>query len=834
MRKRSVMAAVAVVGLLMPGAGWANSGLFRSAYTEIAAGNPTGIATGDFDGDATTDVLTTNAGVGGNDVNILVGFGDGTLSPIGQVPINSFPSGLHLADFDGDEVPDLIVALGTDNAVVFLRGRADQDFFDFPGAPIAVGTSPIGLASGDIDGDGVRDLVVANEGSDNAPGSVSFLHGNGDGTFTVLLQDDPDEPGMSIPNLDTDLGTIAVALGNLDADPALDVAVLNNRGNTISLFTGDDSGSFSPAGTLPTGAAPKDFALADLNGDGDLDLVVANSNDDAATVQLGNGDRTFQTATSYTVGTAPNQVSLGDLDGDAVLDLAVSNSRSGDVSILIGDGAGGFGSLRTYVADAEPQALTLADLNADDLLDAVAATQGGDDGPSVAVLRNRGDGTMHGVEDLPAGNGPSALAVADVDDDALPDLIVTGDSGSLLVLPARRDGFGPPLTIAVGDRALGVVATDLNGDDRPDLAVVDNENNRVAVTLATGPGRFAPAQLYPVAEGPGSITAGDFNDDGRPDLAVSSIGPPGRASVLLQQTNGTFAAARNTTVGDTPLGIASLDANCDGRDDLVVANQASNIVTVLRSNGDGTFAAVQELTDGQVGQGPIALAVADFDRDGVSDFVVTNSVAPGSTPSVRPFRGTCDQPFAPFPLASTNAGNLVSAVVARDFTGDQIVDLGLVNQADNVVRVLTGVGDGTFRRTLRPDAVSRMPIAIAAADFDGDGRYDAASANSDPSANNVSVLSNCARDPGCDPFGGAGPVGSAALRGDANNDGQRTAADLVAVSAELLDGDGRQVEAIGGGDFGGERVAPGVDANGDGIITAQDHRAVARYVFGGV
>jgi hypothetical protein len=150
-----------------------------------------------------------------------------------------------------------------------------------------------------------------------------------------------------------------------------------------------------------------------------------------------------------------------------------------------------------------------------------------------------------------------------------------------------------------------------------------------------------------------------------------------------------------------------------------------------------------------------------------------------------------------------------------------------------------------------------MPIAVAAADLDGDGRYDAATANNDPSANNVSVLYNCARDQGCDhfarkicqgvpreglPCGGdddcngvpgaciQGPPGTTALRGDGNADGLRSAADLVAVSAEVMDDDGFQVEAIGQGDF---TASPGADGNGDGRVDAQDRPAVAHRIFAG-
>jgi hypothetical protein len=835
MRMRLVGVGLALVALA-PGSALAASGIFRSAFTEITSSNATGIVSGDFDSDDTIDIATSNAGTGGNEVNVLVGFNDGTLTNLAKIPVNSFPSGILLADFDDDDVDDLIVALGNDNAVTFLKGRADQDFFDPPTGSTLVGVGPVAMASADVDGDGERDLIVVNEGSDSAPGSVSILHGNGNGTFTVILQTDPEDPEEMVAELPAELGTRAVALGNIDADPALDIIALNARSNSLSIFSGQGGGAFAPSTTLATGASPQDLKLVDLDGDAALDLVLAESNEDAVAVRFGNGDGTFDPATSYATGTSPTRLAIGDLDDNDTLDLVVSNARSGDVTVLRGDGMGGFGGARTYVADAEPQALTLADLDSDGLLEPVVATQGGGGGATVAVLRNRGDADLQAVEDIAAGNGPSAVATADVTDDGRPDLLVTGDAGQVVILPALPGGgFGEPSSVDVGGRGLGLVAVDLNGDARPDIAVVDNQNNRVAVALANGPGTFGTTQLYPVAESPGGITSGDFNEDGRPDLAVTAIGPPARVSALLQNAsgNGTFATARSTVLTDeeVPIGLTALDGNCDGRDDLVVANQQTETVSVLRSNGDGTFAIVQTLPGAQVGQGPVSVAAADFDRDGVTDFAVSNSTVPLNNPSVRAFKGDCAS--GTFTAAGTaRAGDVVTAIVARDFTGDGIVDIGLVNQTSNGVRVMSGRGDGTFNNPFQADPVSRMPIAIAAADFDLDGRYDATSANSDPSANNVSVLYNCARDPGCDPFR-PGPPGTAALRGDGNNDGRRSAADLVAVAAEIMDGDGRQVEAITRGTFGTGRVSAGVDANGDGIVTPQDAGAVAHRIFSG-
>src|SRR5262249_39147305 len=97
------------------------------------------------------------------------------------------------------------------------------------------------------------------------------------------------------------------------------------------------------------------------------------------------------------------------------------------------------------------------------------------------------------------GKGPDALAVADVDGDRLPDLVVANLLDSTVsVLPGNGDGtFGPAETFAVGRQPAAVVVADVNGDGRPDIVTADYGDGTVSVLAGEG-GTFQPRQTYPV------------------------------------------------------------------------------------------------------------------------------------------------------------------------------------------------------------------------------------------------------------------------------------------------------------------------------------------------
>lgn len=778
------------------------TGFFKTATLSVLSARPSGMVLADFDGEPGLDAAIAGSDRGA--VVYLTGFDDRTLSETGSFQAGNVPSGIVAGDFDGDDVLDLVVGNVNDSSVSFLKGNGDGTFEDFVSTQ-NVGPGPLDLVALDLNGDDNLDLLVANEGeTEAAAGTVSVMRGVGDGTFVREAV------------LEADLGTRALAVGRIDADALPDIAVVNNGVNSVSLVYGQGGFQFAIGTPLTTGPSPKAVALGDLNGDGITDIVSGDGNADEVSIFRGAGNRMFAARTTAAAGTDPSAVKITDINGDAQQDIVVANNRSGDVTLIVNEGGGVLRRGRNYVVDQEPLALAIGDMDADGRVDIVTANSE----PSIGVLPNPGDGTLSAVENVVAGNVPESVAAGDVDNDGLTDLVAGGSDGRVLVFRAAPGGgFRAPILAAERGRAIDIALGHFDSDDILDLAVADNDGDNVAVAKGLGGGRFATATAYDIVPGcgPSSLVIADFNADRLADIGVVCIGPPALLSVLRGLGDGRFNQRQNTqTEGDTPVSVDAGDFNCDGAADALVANSASSDVSVMLSNLNGTFALARKLTG--VGSEPNAIVVADYNRDGRADFAVGGKAFPGES-STHVFAGTaaCDGTFTP---SDESGGELISALAARDVNGDRIFDLVAAVQINNQLQVLRGRSDapGKFAPLSggRP-VVSRMPVALAVGDFDGDGRYDIASANSDASANGLSVATN---------------IGAAALRrGDGNSDQRVSAADITALVRELADGDGVAIEDA-------VRNAPqspiNVDANGDGRADRQDIIATATRMFTGI
>lgn len=335
----------------------------------------------------------------------------------------------------------------------------------------AVGTNPLGLATGDLNGDGRADIVAANTGSAN----VSVLLGQSDGTLAAATQ-------HAVGTTPT-----SVAIGDLDGDGRADIVAANSSSNTISVLRGAISG-FAAQQTYVAGAGARDVALGDVDGDGHLDVVTAETGADTVSVLLGRPDGTLNARTAFPTGDAPYAVALADLNGDGKLDIVTADSGANTVSVLTGDGAGAFGAAAATAVGTTPYDLAVADLNGDARPDVGTANFGAG---TTSILLGRNGGGFDPATNQHVGAQQRGLTFADIDGDTKLDLAGTtlafgptmeyraGTGAGTFPGTGSNEAIGFVFTGA--RRPAAIVTADLNGDGRPEVIVSDVIDSRITV-----------------------------------------------------------------------------------------------------------------------------------------------------------------------------------------------------------------------------------------------------------------------------------------------------------------------------------------------------------------
>ena len=596
-----------------------------------AGGNYFAIA--DFNQDGFLDVAAPGNTNGGG-VTIHFGDGRGGFGSAADVGVGQVTSASTVVsgDLNGDGLPDLLVGDGLSVFLADGQGGFQLVYQDFQFGPL------LGVA--DLNGDGRLDAI----------GSLGYFPGNGDGTFgaPVAL---PGGPYYSL-----------LTIADFNGDGLPDLAISN--GDAVILLA-DGLGGFSiaatfsnPDGTIPSGAS------GDFNGDGHADLAVLNGNFfSPATIGifLGDGTGSFTPATSLAGPSVFNALLVvADFDGDGIQDILLG---SGFV-MYPGLGGGEFGTpiplglaaaaigVADFTGDGKPDvALTLypqlgisvavndgfggfptaasyALASAPAGAASAALTAGGHqdlivaspNGGVLLVLPGAGDGTFGQTVTVPLDLPPAALTVADFNHDGHPDVAVTNDSGVAVLLGDGSGHLGTPAQFAGGYS--GVVSGYLNGDGNADL--VTSSAFEVEVLLGDGAGGFAdpvPIEVTGLLQG-GSVVLADVNGDGHLDILAAA----GSVVVLLGNGDGTFGPPISTTTVDGVGQLVAGDWNGDGHTDIAVNANGGNSVLILLGDGTGQFGPPTEIPlPGS--NGLTSLTVGDFNADGHQDIVVAN---PGS------------------------------------------------------------------------------------------------------------------------------------------------------------------------------------------------------------
>jgi len=708
-------------------------------------------------------------------------------------------------------------------------GDIQLESVDQPRRDFEVGTNPVSMDTGDLNGDNLLEIVTAHPISN----SISILWG----TSTALYGTPQEMTVGAEPRF--------VVIQDLNGDTFLDIVTSNAQANTLSILLGNGDGTFQPDNPVAVnGDRPVFVTVEDIDQNGALDLLTANENSNNVSVIYGNGDGTFQTSQEIMAGTRPTLLAVDDFNADGIMDMAVANEGAASVTILLGQGGGAFLAHGSYGVGDGPHAMQVFDVDGDMQKDIVI---GNSYSNSISVLFGHGDGTFKTVPNYEVGTNPASLQVEDINHDGFLDMVVSYldadyQDGGLSILFGQADGrFQPPQHIPAENaqtRYTYVAISDLNNDGHKDIMVIaynpyaSGAETEVFVYLGNGDGSFQPAVMaYNGASfRPREGKTGDLNGDGFVDLVLH--GESYGMTVLLGNGDGTFQAFETDNLALSFYTAHLADVNLDGVLDMVAggfnAFDASPFLYSYTGNGDGTFEFYQDLgaPDGY----PQMLTMDDYNEDGLNDLAVMSDFA--SSIYLNTGNGIFDSPM--LIQVDINLGGRQS-MRGGYFNNDGFVDLAffgvnVVTQGRNIW-ILLGNGDGTFAFAQELDTYSSRYFEtheiMSTKDLNGDGLSDIITISGQTQSGFATVFVN--NGDGTFPetakkiYVGSEPRDM--VSGDWNNDGliDVATANQAAHTVSILFGDAQEVflsnpaepEVIAGNAPGALRIE---DFNNDGVV----------------
>ncbi len=344
------------------------------------------------------------------------------------------------------------------------------------GSTLVAANPPRWMVAGDLDRDGINDLVVSTGIGGTGGKAVVFL-GFGDGSF-----DEPmDLVDSGAPN--------AMALDDVNGDGKLDLVV--GAGASIRLYLGRGDGMFDPVRVLSSATTQQSIVISEFNSDTAMDIV-STSNESSLVVLFGVGDGEFGPPSELSVSASQRWVDVGDINNDSYQDLMCTlNPSPWELRVLLGDGAGVFTEEANISLIGQTRNAVLGHLDGDAYLD-VAAAKVGAGTADVEVFFGDGtavDDTATPYDFIDEPYNVEFVVIGDVNADPgnVQDLVAVKQDGTVQIALGSGDGtFTLGGSYSVGTAPLKAILTDLNGDKWPDLVVANADDLTILLGLGNG------------------------------------------------------------------------------------------------------------------------------------------------------------------------------------------------------------------------------------------------------------------------------------------------------------------------------------------------------------
>jgi len=436
-----------------------NSSAYVSIYMGASTGGVTGpmfvylpgssqIALGDVNGDGIPDLVNGT-------VYVALGKGNGKCGQPTFYAAQTFfgPYNVALGDLRNDARTDIVVQ-GSAFALSVLLNSGKGGFQDGEWTPVTGGAGCGAVA--DYNGDGKPDLAV------NTPSGITILLGTGKASSPFTTGSTIAVPGPG-----------CVITGDLNGDGIADLLVesfVTGSGYFVNAYLGKGDGTFTLASSTAV-STPGYLALGDFNHDGKLDFASSGN-----LLALGNGDGTFQTPVPITSSPPLNgfaNIAVGDLTGNGWSDILLLNTSLGVYEFLNNKHGGFSQSLIVSVIDAGQ--VLLADVSGGGTLDMILT---GLSGGGIVYIGNGSGGFTKGATLTDYLNGPPGIvAVADVNGDGVPDIVLDEGSSVAIFLGKGNAQYKTPFYIGTGPSPGSIYTENLHGQSPtaglPDIVVPD-------------------------------------------------------------------------------------------------------------------------------------------------------------------------------------------------------------------------------------------------------------------------------------------------------------------------------------------------------------------------